>query len=227
MRSTMVAFPSPSVSTPAYLSFPETDTGPGVIVIQEWWGLNDHIRDVTDRFADAGFVALAPDLYHGETARSPDDARKLSMALNIQQASAEVGAGARHLLDMPQVTPKKVGVVGFCMGGQLALCAAADHPDVIAACVDFYGAHSKARLDPAALQVPVLAHFGRKDPIVKRGDAGALVHALSAAGKFVDAYYYDDAGHAFFNDTRPGAYDPAAAALAWDRTLAFLRDALR
>jgi len=226
MRGTMIAFPSPSVSTPAYVSYPETDSGAGVIVIQEWWGLGDHIRDVTDRFADAGFVALAPDLYHGETAQSPDDARKLSMALNIQQASAEIGAGARHLLSMPQVAPKKIGVVGFCMGGQLALCAAAEHPDLIAACVDFYGAHPKARFDPATLQVPLLAHFGRKDPIVKRGDAAALVDALSAAGKFVDAYYYDGAGHAFFNDTRP-SYDPAAASLAWDRTLAFLRDALR
>lgn len=227
MRGTMVSFPSPSVSTPAYLSFPETDTGAGVVVIQEWWGLTDHIKDVADRFAGAGFVALAPDLYHGEVARSPDDARKQSMALNIAQASAEIGAGARHLLMMPQVTPKKVGVVGFCMGGQLALCAAADHPDVIAACVDFYGAHSKAALDPAKLQVPVLAHFGTGDSIVQRGDAAALVDTLSAAGKFVDAYYYDGVGHAFFNDTRPAAYDPAAASLAWDRTLAFLRDSLR
>lgn len=227
MRGAMIAFSSPSISTPAYLSFPETDSGPGIVVIQEWWGLNDHIRDVADRFADAGFVALAPDLYHGEVAQSPDEARKLSMALNIAQASAEVGAAAQHLLAMPQVSPKKIGVVGFCMGGQLALCAAADHPNVIAACVDFYGAHGKAKLDPAKLQVPVLAHFGRNDPIVKRGDAESLVNGLSAAGKFVDAYYYDGAGHAFFNETRPSAYDPAAASLAWDRTLAFLRDALR
>lgn len=167
MRGTMIAFPSPSGSTPAYLSFPETNSGPGVVVIQDWWGLTDHVRDVTDRIADAGFVALAPDLYHGEVTRSPDDAR-----------------------------------------------------------VDFYGAHSKASLDPARLQVPLLAHFGREDPIVKRGDAAALAGAPSAAGKFVDAYYYDAARHAFFNDTRPSAYNPAAAALAWDRTLAFLRDAL-
>jgi carboxymethylenebutenolidase len=222
----MIAFASPSVSTPAYVSFPETDSGAGVLVIQEWWGLDDHIRDVTDRFADAGFVALAPDLYRGEVTQSPNDARKLSMALNIEQASAEIAAGARHLLSMPQVTPKKVGVVGFCMGGQLALCAAAGHPEVIAACVDFYGAHPKARFDPASLQVPLLAHFGRNDSMVRRGDAASLVSALSAAGKFVDAYYYDGAGHAFFNDTRR-SYDRAAASLAWDRTLAFLRDALR
>lgn len=227
MRGTMIAFQSPSASTPAYVSFPETDAGAGVIVLQEWWGLNDHIKDVTDRFADAGFVALAPDLYHGELATSPDEARKLSMALNISQASDEVGAGARCLLSMPEVSPKKVGAVGFCMGGQLALCAAAQHPDVISACVDFYGAHAKAALDPAKLQVPVLAHFGTADPIVKRGDAAALVNALSEAGKFVDAYYYDGVGHAFFNETRPAAYNPTAAALAWDRTLAFLRDALR
>lgn len=227
MRGTMIAFQSPSVSTPAYVSFPETNAGAGVVVIQEWWGLNDHIRDVADRFADAGFVALAPDLYHGELATSPDEARKLSMALDIGRASAEVGAGASYALSMPEVSPRKVGVVGFCMGGQLALCAAAQFPNVISACVDFYGAHSKAALDPTRLQVPVLAHFGTDDPIVKRGDAAALVSALSSAGKFVDAYYYDGVGHAFFNDTRPRSYDEAAASLAWDRTLAFLRDALR
>jgi carboxymethylenebutenolidase len=227
MRGTMIAFQSPSVSTPAYISYPETDSGAGVVVIQEWWGLVDHVKNVADRFADEGFVALAPDLYHGEQARSPDEARKLSMALNIHQAAEEIHAAARHLLAMPQVSPKKVGVVGFCMGGALALCAATEFPDAISACVDFYGGHSKAAIDPAKLRVPLLAHFGTRDQMVVRGEAQTLVRRISDAGKFVDAYYYDGAGHAFFNDTRPDAYDPDAASLAWDRTLAFLRDSLR
>lgn len=226
MHGTMVDFPSPAGTTPGYLSLPEGDHGPGLVVVQEWWGLVDHIRAVADRFAGAGFVALAPDLYHGETARSPDDAQKKLMALDIPRAGEEIHAAARHLLTLPDVAPRKVGVLGFCMGGQLALYAATQYPEAIAACVDFYGVHPNAPIDAAQLQVPVLAHFGTRDRLVTDGTAQALVQRVSEAGKFMDVYYYD-AGHAFFNDTRPEAYDAAAAALAWDRTLAFLRDALR
>lgn len=226
MHGRMIEYASPAGTTPAYISDPETGTGPGLIVIQEWWGLVPHIRDVTDRFADAGFVAVAPDLYHGQVAATPDDARKRSMALDVSRAAGEISAAASHLLAIEAVTPKKVGVVGFCMGGALALYAATEHPDVIAACVDFYGVHPAVTINAERLRVPVLAHFGNDDPIVTGGDAPALMQQLSDAGKFVDAYYYD-AGHAFFNDTRPSAYVPDAAALAWDRTLAFLRDALR
>lgn len=225
MPGSIISFPSPSGTTPGYLALPE-DTGPGVVVIQEWWGLVDHVKSVVDRFADAGFVALAPDLYHGETTRSPDQAAKLLMALNISQAGVEIASAARHLRTLPQLAPHKVGVVGFCMGGALALYAATEFPDVISACVDFYGFHPRIPFDPHKLRVPLLAHFGTSDPLTVHGDAQALVQRLSDAGKFVDAYYYD-AGHAFFNDTRPDAYAPDAAALAWDRTLAFLRDSLR
>jgi len=226
MNGSMIEFPSGGGSTPGYLSLPEGGSGPGVVVIQEWWGLVDHIRDVADRFAGAGFVTLAPDLYHGQTTRSPDQAQKLLMALNIAAAGQEIHSAARYLLSLPSLRPPRVGVVGFCMGGQLALYAATEFPDAIAACVDFYGMHPNAPIDAARLQVPVLAHFGRSDSLVTGGDAPALVQRISDAGKFVDAYYYD-AGHAFFNNTRPEAYNPDAASLAWDRTLAFLRDKLR
>lgn len=226
MHGSMIDFPSPSGTTPGYLSLPETGSGLGLILVQEWWGLVDHIKELADRFAAAGFVTLAPDLYHGERARSPDQAQKMLMALNIDQAGEEIHSAARHLLTMPQVTPKKIGVLGFCMGGQLALYAATEYPDAIAACVDFYGIHPNVTIDAAKLQVPVLAHFGNSDPIVTGGSAATLIQTLSDAGKFVDAYYYD-AGHAFFNNTRPEAYNAEAAALAWDRTLAFLRDSLR
>lgn len=226
MRGSMTDFPSPAGTTSAYVSYPETGSGPGLIVIQEWWGLVPHIHDLADRFADAGFVSLAPDLYHGKVAGSPDEARKFSMALNVPRAAGEISAAAAHLLAVDAVAPKKVGVVGFCMGGALALYAATEHPDVIAACVDFYGVHSAVKIEPDHLRVPVLAHFGNDDPLVTKGDAPALMQRLSDAGKFVDTYYYD-AGHSFFNDTRPTAYNADAAALAWDRTLAFLRDALR
>lgn len=223
---TMVEFPSPSGTTPGYLALPETHKGAGVIIIQEWWGLVGHIKSVVDRFAAAGFVALAPDLYHGEATKSPDKAEKMLMALNIPKAADDMRAAAEYLLSLPNVTPKKIGIVGFCMGGQLALYAATENPDVINACVDFYGIHPNAQIDPHKLQVPVLAHFGKSDSLVVDGDAERLVKGLSKAGKFVDAYYYD-AGHAFFNDDRPEAYKPDAAALAWDRTQAFLRDSLR
>ena len=221
----MITFPSPTGTTPGYLSLPESGTGPGVVVIQEWWGLVDHIKDLADRFAADGFVALAPDLYHGETTKSPDSAQKMLMALNIAKAGEEIHAAAQYLLAMPSVTPKKVGVVGFCMGGQLALYAATEYPDAIAACVDFYGVHPKAPIDAQKLQVPVLAHFGRDDDLVTNGTAPALMQKISDAGKFVDVYYYD-AGHAFFNNTRPEAYNAEAAAQAWERTRLFFRDTL-
>lgn len=230
MHGSMIEFASPAGSTPGYLSgylsLPDTGSGAGLVLIQEWWGLVDHIKELADRFASAGFVTLAPDLYHGVSARSPDQAQKMSMALDIGRAGQEIRSAAQHLLAMPQVTPNKVGVIGFCMGGQLALYAATEYPDVISACVDFYGLYPNVRIDAARLQVPVLAHFGRADPMVVRGDVDALLQKLSDAGKFVDSYYYD-ASHAFFNDDRPDAYNADAALLAWDRTLAFLRDSLR
>jgi carboxymethylenebutenolidase len=225
MYGSMISFSSPSGTTPAYLSLPETGVGPGVVVIQEWWGLVDHIRSVADRFSNAGFAALAPDLYHGASAKSPDQARRLAMALNISQAGEEIHAAAGHLLTMPQVMPKKIGVVGFCMGGHLALYAATQYPDALAACVDFYGMPPKASIDAAKLRVPVLAHFGTTDSMVVNGDVATLTGKISDAGKFIDVYFYD-AGHAFFNDSRPDAYNADAAALAWDRTIAFLRDNL-
>lgn len=227
MRGSMITFQSPSGTTPGYLSIPDRGHGPGVIVIQEWWGLVDHIKDLADRFAAEGFVALAPDLYHGETTKSPDSAQKMLMALNIARAGEEIHSAAKHLLAMTEVTPKKVGTVGFCMGGQLSLYSATEYPDAISACVDFYGVHPNAPIDVHKLRVPVLAHFGTEDQMVKNGDAPKLMTKISDAGKFADVYYYDGAGHAFFNDTRPEAYNAEAAALAWERTLLFFRDTLK
>ena len=122
----MISFPANGRTADGYLALPPAGSGPGLIVIQEWWGLVGHIRDVTDRFAAEGFVALAPDLYHGEAAKSPDQARKLLMALNIAEAGKDMRGAARHLLALDAVRPGKVGAVGFCMGGQLALYAACE-----------------------------------------------------------------------------------------------------
>jgi carboxymethylenebutenolidase len=221
----MVTFPANSRAADGYLALPPSGRAPGVIVIQEWWGLVDHIKDLTDRFAREGFVALAPDLYHGEKTKSPDQAGKLLMALNIVETAKDLRGAATYLRSRPEVQAKKIAAVGFCMGGQLALFGAAAHRDVINAVVDFYGIHPKVDPDVSQLSGPVLAHFGRRDKSVNEKTARALVDRIKAAGKTIDAFFYD-ADHAFFNDQRPEVYDPPSAELAWRRTLDFLRRTL-
>ena len=221
----LLQFPANGHSATGYLATPASGSGPGVLVLQEWWGLVDHIKDVCERLAREGFVALAPDLYDGKVTKSPDEAGKLFMALNMARAGADLGGAARALLARPEVTSNRVGVVGFCMGGQLALYAAAEYPDQVGAAVDFYGVHPNVKLDPAKLRVPVLAHFAKRDNSVREPDARALVDKITAAGGSIEAHYYD-ADHAFFNDTRPTVFDKPCATAAWNRTLTFLRKQL-
>ncbi|NOT06632.1 MAG: dienelactone hydrolase family protein [Gemmatimonadales bacterium] len=221
----MIEFPANGHTTSGYLAVPSSGRGAGLLVIQEWWGLVDHIKDVCDRLAAEGFVALAPDFYHGVATKSPDEAGKLFMALNIAKAGADLRGAAEALLDRPEVTSPKVGALGFCMGGQLALYAGAEYPERIGATVNFYGVHPNVRIDPAKIRGPVLAHFARRDSSVKEADARALVAKIEAAGGSIEAHYYD-ADHAFFNDTRPTVHDKECAGLAWERTLAFLRKSL-
>lgn len=218
----MIQFPANGHATAGYLAIPSSGKGPGLLVLQEWWGLVDHIKDVCDRLAAEGFVALAPDLYHGVATKSPNEAGKLFMALNIAEAAADLRGGADSLLARPQVTSKKVGVLGYCMGGQLALYAGAEFPDRVGAVVDFYGIHPSVRIDPAQVRVPVLAHFAERDNSVKVADAQTLARKITAAGGTIEAHFYA-ADHAFFNDTRPTVYDRGCAEMAWNRTLAFLR----
>jgi carboxymethylenebutenolidase len=221
----IVTFPSNGRTAEGYLALPPSGRGPGVVVVQEWWGLVDHIKDVAERFAREGFVTLAPDLYHGEKTKSPDQAGKLLMALNIAETAKDLRGAALYLGSRSETQPKKVAAVGFCMGGQLALFGAAAHPDVINATVDFYGIHPKVDPDVSKLSGPVLAHFGRRDKSVNEKTARALIDRIRTAGKSVDAYFYD-AQHAFFNDQRPEVYDRQSAELAWERTVEFLRRAL-
>jgi carboxymethylenebutenolidase len=224
MSGKMIEFRANGRMAAGYLASPSTP-GPGLVVIQEWWGLVDHIKDLANRFAAEGFVALAPDLFHGDMTKSPDEAGKLLMALNIDETGKDLRGAARHLLSLPDVQPKKVGALGFCMGGQLALYAATEFPDDISAAVDFYGIHPKVLISPEKLNVPILVHFAKRDKSVPEAQAHEFVHSLRSAGKAVDDYYYD-ADHAFFNDTRPEVYSPEAANLAWTRSLAFLRKQL-
>ena len=225
MQGQMIEFRANGRMTPGYLNA-HAGSGPGLVVVQEWWGLVDHIKQLSDRFAAEGFVTLAPDLYHGKETKSPDEAGKLLMALNIGEAATDLAGAADYLLALPSVRPKKVGAVGFCMGGQLALFAAQEHPDKVSAAVDFYGIHPKVAIHPSKLRVPVLAHFGRNDQSVKEADARALAARCQAVGAAFEAHFYD-AGHAFFNDSRPQVFDQPSADLAWQRTLDFLRVHLR
>jgi carboxymethylenebutenolidase len=221
----MITFPSNGGSASGYLAVPQLGKGPGVVVIQEWWGLVDHIKDVCNRFAAAGFTALAPDLYDGQATKSPDEAGKMMMALNISEAEKKLRGAVEHLMRLENVSSPRAGVVGFCMGGQLALYAATIDRNV-AATVDFYGIHPHVKPDFSKLSGPVLGIFAENDKSVPQEAIVQLQQGIRAAGKTCDIYVYPNVDHAFFNDTRPTVYSEIAASDAWDRTLRFLREHL-
>ncbi|MHB8593462.1 MAG: dienelactone hydrolase family protein [Acidimicrobiales bacterium] len=220
----MIEFPSNGSDAGGYLAVPASGSGPGVVVIQEWWGLVPHIKDVADRFAAEGFVALAPDLYHGVLVppSEPDEAGKQMMALQLDRAGKDLSGAVDEL--RRHSTGDTVGVVGFCMGGGLALVLACQRPDAVAACVPFYGLipWPEARPDYAALRAPVLGHIAGLDAFFSPEAAAALESQLRSLGKQVEFHVYPDADHAFFNDTRPEVYDVDAAASSWARTIDFL-----
>jgi carboxymethylenebutenolidase len=205
-----------------YLAVPAAGRGPGVLVLSEWWGLVDHIRDVCDRFARDGFVALAPDLYHGERTSDPDEAGRLMMNLALPRAARDLDAAVAALLGESAVTRPRVGAVGFCMGGQLALLAGTRNRR-IGAVVDFYGIHPKVTLDLSGLDAPVLGIFAERDAYVPPDAVRKLEADLRAAGKRVRTRIFPGVDHAFMNDARPDVYDAKSAAEAWAEALAFLR----
>jgi carboxymethylenebutenolidase len=222
MDARRISFPSNGETTEGFMALPESGRGPGVIVLQEWWGLVPHIEDVCRRFAAEGFIALAPDLYQGRTTRSPDDAGKLMMALNIDRTEHALRGAVKFLKAAPGLTSSGVGVVGFCMGGQLALYAATRNPD-IAACANYYGIHPHVQPDFKTMHAAVLGFFGEKDSSVPPATARGLETAIRASGNEVEIHIYPGAKHAFFNDTRPEVHDPGACADTWRRMIPFLR----
>ena len=209
MPGKMVDFPSNGGTTQGYLATPASGKAPGVLVIQEWWGLVGHIKNVCDRFAAEGFAALAPDMYHGQTASEPDGAGKLFMALNIGQAEKDLRGAATYLTQHSSTA--KLGVVGFCMGGQLALFAGTLNPSV-GAVVNFYGIHPNVKPD-----------YTEKDGFVTPQVAKDTDAAIRKAGKQSEIHVYPDVDHGFFNDERPDVHNRAAADDAWRRTLAHFR----
>lgn len=216
-----ITFKANGSTTPGYLARP-AGRGPGIIVIQEWWGLVPHIEHVADRFAEEGFVALAPDLFHGKTATSADEAGKLMMSLRIEEAARDLAGAIESLAARQEVTGNGVGTIGFCMGGALSLFAACRNPKV-GACVVFYGGHPNVKPDVASLQAAVLGIFAGRDTFVTPQVVADLDRRLTELGKAHSFHTYPGAAHAFFNDERPEVYDPGAASDAWAKTVAFLR----
>ena len=223
-----VEFPSNGGTAGGYVARPEQGAGLGLLVIQEWWGLVPHIEDVCDRFAAEGFTALAPDLYGGETATEPDEAGKLMMALNLDRAARDLSGAVDWLAQSDAVRGDGIGVIGFCMGGGLALVLATQRPDAVRACVPFYGVIPWPTCQPdwSRLEAPVQGHVAERDAFFTPAAAKELETTLTGLGKEADFLVYDGVDHAFFNDTRPDVYDEHAASTAWTRTLEFLRSKL-
>lgn len=217
-----VEFPSNSHTCGGYFAAPKTVSGPGVVVIQEWWGLVPHIEDVVDRFATEGFAAIAPDLYHGKTTKSPDEAGKMLMELDVDRAEREIAGAGEWLLSRPECSSKTYGVIGFCMGGALAQYAGT-RQEKVGAVVSFYGGFKKVAPDWKNLRGPILLIYGGSDTGVPAEQGRVLEQQLIALGKQVELVVYPDANHAFFNDARKEVYKPDAAADAWKRTLNLFR----
>jgi carboxymethylenebutenolidase len=222
---TEIEFASGGDKVRAYLALPARGRGPGVLVLQEWWGLVDHIREVCDRLAREGFVALAPDLYRGEATGDPGVAGRLMMDLQLPRAARDLEAAAAALVNHEAVNGGKVAAIGFCMGGQLALYAAALTPR-ISAVVDCYGVHPNVRVDYGQIRAAVMGVFAERDTYVPPEAVHQLEADLRAAGVRTEFTIYPGVDHAFLNDTRPDSYDAPTAQRAWGRILSFLRAGL-
>jgi carboxymethylenebutenolidase len=221
-----IEFPTNAGAAPGYLAIPAGEQGPATIVLQEWWGVDEHIRSICDRLAAEGFFALAPDLFGGETTTQPSEAEQKMMALSMDEVEAQMCGAADFLRSQPGFEGDGVGSLGFCLGGGLSLWAAATCPQITAA-VTYYYVMPHGKPDFSNIKGPVLGHFGTADEFISHDQAKALEEELRAAGVDVSFHYYDDAGHAFFNDTnRLGTHDPDAAQISWERTVSFLRNAL-
>lgn len=196
-----------------------TDKAPAVVLIQEYWGVNAHVVSLAERLAAEGFLVLAPDLYHGHIAKTPEEAGQMMGALDRAQALEEIG-GAIDVLSAHARSSGKVGILGFCLGGAFSFSAAAVLPGLSAA-VPFYGIPDASKVDLSKIAIPVQAHFAKTDQWAKPELALAVKTQLDAKHVPMELHLYD-AQHAFMNDTRP-VYDATAAKLAWGRAVSFLK----
>lgn len=221
-------FTAHGVDIHGYLALPPAGTGPGLIVIQEWWGLTDQVAGVADRFAAAGYVALAPDLYGGRTTHDSEEASRMAQELPLERAVSRLTGAVDYLLAHEAVRGDAVGTVGFCMGGGFVLALAASAGAKVAAAVPYYGLVTGEQVDFSGLRADVQGHYGERDEMVPPDKADQVAdHIRSVSGAHVELHRYD-AGHAFTNEENHlGTYDPESTRLSWDRTLAFIGERLR
>ncbi len=222
----IIDFSSNGSNGQGYLATPDSGSGPGVIVIQEWWGLVDHIKDVCDRFASQGFVALAPDLYRGVVSAEPDEAGKLMMAMALDRAAKDMSGAVDEVVK--RSTSKGVGVIGFCMGGGLALALASQRSDKVLAVAPFYGAVPWPDFQPdySKINAAVQGHYAELDDWMDPQKARALESTLKDLGKQAEIIIHPGTQHAFFNDTRPEVYDKDASEQAWTSVIEFFKNKL-
>jgi carboxymethylenebutenolidase len=221
-----IEFPTSTGTASGYLATPAGGSGPATIVLQEWWGVEEHIRSVCDRLASEGFFALAPDLFEGETTTQPNEAEQKMMALSMEKVEPQMCGAADFLSSQEGFAGSGVGSLGFCLGGGLSVWAAATCAKVTAA-VSYYYVMPHGKPDFSKIEGPVLGHFGTADEFIPMDTAKELEQEMSGAGVEVTFNYYEGAGHAFFNDVdRLGTYDAELAKLSWERTVSFLREAL-
>jgi carboxymethylenebutenolidase len=226
--SPMVTFKSAVGEGQGYLATPAKDSGkhPAVIVIQEYWGLNDWVREQAKRFADQGYVALAVDLYRGTVAATPDEAHELMRGLPEDRAMADLKAAFNYLASRKDVDAKRIGVIGWCMGGGYALMLATQEPRLAAGVVNY----GHLMTDPktiSSIKVPLLGNFGAEDRGIPAADVREFESALKKAGRIADFKVYPGAGHAFMNPNNKGGYVATAAADAWNRIDHFFAERLR
>lgn len=210
-----------------YLAMPDSPgRHPALVVVQEWWGLNDWVREQAREFAQRGYVALAPDLYHGKVATLPADARKLAQSLPRDRAIRDLKAAYAYLAAMPNVEKSKIGSIGWCMGGGYSLQLAIHEPK-LAACVIDYGELTTDPAEIKKIKAPLMGNFGADDHVVPPAKVHAFEKALQAQGKTIDTKIYDGAGHAFENENNKAGFRPAATRDAKARTLEFFNKTLK
>lgn len=226
-----VEFRSNGNTASGYLVTPSTGSGPGVLVIQEWWGLDSGIKAMADRLGAAGFVALAPDLYHGELAghTEMDKAGRLMQSLPPDRAGRDMSGAVDYLSSHPAVTSKGIGVVGFCMGGMLSFIIAANRPDKVKAVVPFYGfPQGPAEPDWSKMTASVSGHMAEHDDFFPPAAARALETRLKAMGKQVTLTVHPGTGHAFMAPHNAlGTLNATLAAQIWPTVVSFLHETLR
>ena len=229
IRETTVQYQSGKVGMKAFVAAPQTkEKRPTIIIVQEWWGLTDHIKDIARRYAAEGYVAIAPDLYsrlgHTLTADAGEAGKPMS-TLKQEDGLADLNATVAYLKSVPEVDATKIGVTGFCMGGSYALMLPCVNPEIKAA-VPFYGQVPNPDTPIQNLACPVLYIYGEDDGWITKADVQRLAAALKKYNKPGEIKTYPGAPHAFFRDTDPSVYRPEAAKDAWARTKAFFKQHL-